>query len=138
MSIVSPEVTSGVLTALSVGGLWFGTWLSRREKKEDTRISERSQAFEEILALNKTNAAEIARLIAERDAANERAERVATSWETRWDRQMERCRQITAPLVETIAALRLKPDEVSQVHADAVLRTLAEHNERDHSPDAEE
>lgn len=138
VSLIPPEVTSAVLTALGIGGAWLATLLARRGKKEDTRIGERQQAFQEILDLAASRLSEIARLITERDAAKDRGEKIAASWETRWDRQMERCRNITEPLVATIQELRKGCTAEAEAHADTVLRQLSAHNERDHAPDIED
>jgi hypothetical protein len=135
MRLFSPELTSAILTALGIGGAWLATWLSRRGKKEDNRLAERGQVFEEVLQLAANRLTEITRLGAERDAAVIERERVRTSWEERWDRQMSRCREITDALVVTIDRLRVAAPPSERNAADEAIRQLDAHNERDHNPD---
>jgi hypothetical protein len=131
--LISPELTTAILTAFTVAGAWFATWLGRRGKKEDTRISERGQAFDQLVKLAENRLVEINRLSTERDAAVVEREKVRVSWEERWDRQMVRCREITEDLVATIGQLRILSGPAGRQAADDTLRALDEHNERDHT-----
>jgi hypothetical protein len=133
--VIPSELTTGILTALGIGGAWFATWLGRRGKKEDNQLAERGQAFDEIVKLATERLTEIHRLAAERDAANTERERLRVSWEDRWDRQMQRCRDITAPLVSTIGLLRHGCTPEGLHSADDALRALQEHDDRDHVSD---
>lgn len=133
--MIPSELTTGILTALGIGGAWFATWLGRRGKKEDVQLAERGQAFDELKALAAERLTEIHRLAAERDAANIERERLRVSWEDRWDRQMQRCRDITAPLVATIGALRMGCTAEESRRAGETLRALKDHDERDHTAD---
>lgn len=135
MRLIPPELTSAVLTMLGLGGAWLATWLARRGKKEDVKIAERGQAFDQLLELAATRLAEITRLSTERDTANTERERVRTSWEDRWDRQMKRCREVTDSLVGTISQLRDMAGDEGKRKADDALRVVGQHNERDHTPD---
>lgn len=137
--LIPPEVTSAVLTGAGIGGGWFASWLARRGKKEDVKIAERAQAFAEFRELVdrlegelERKGVELARVTAERDAAVEARETVRAQGESRWDRQMVRCREITAGLVATISELRRLAGPAGRDAADATLRTLEEHDERDH------
>lgn len=132
-----PELTSAILTFIGIGGAWLATLLGRRGKKEDTRIAERTQAFDEVLQLADRRLAEIDRLIAERDAANADKEALRESWEKRWDRQMARCRSITDPLVQALNQLQTHAPH-ARAEAGQALRDLAEHNERDHTLDLDD
>lgn len=132
MRLLSPEVTSAFLTALSIGAAWFASWLARRGKKEDTRISERGQAFDELLQLADRRLVEITRLTTERDAAVIERERIRTAWEDKFDRQTSRCRVITEPLVTALKHLQEQAPGARAEASDA-LRSLAEHDERDHT-----
>lgn len=133
--MIPPELTTGILTSAGIGGAWFATWLGRRGKKEDNQLAVRGQAFDEVLALAAGRLTEITRLAAERDAANVEKERLRVAWEERWDRQMDRCREITAPLVATIGRLQDGCTPEAKAAADNALRRLQEHNERDHDQD---
>jgi hypothetical protein len=53
MRFLTSEVTTPILTALGTAGAWFATWLARRGKKEDTRTTERTKAFEEVSKLSR-------------------------------------------------------------------------------------
>jgi hypothetical protein len=145
-SFIRPEVTSAFLGVLAVAATWFATWLARRGKKEDNRIVERGQAFDQLLELANQRRDEIVKLKAEADKlrgeaslADGKREELRASWESRWDRQMQRCRDITAPLVATIKHLQESPaSRMFEVIAEAeeVVRRTEEHNERDHGLDA--
>lgn len=133
--MIPPELTTGILTSAGIGGAWFATWLGRRGKKEDNNYRERGQAFDEILQLAAGRLTEITRLAAERDAANVEKERLRVAWEERWDRQMDRCRNVTAPLVAVIGRLQAGCTPEAQAAAENALQRLQEHDERDHDQD---
>lgn len=52
-------------------------------------------------------------------------------WETRWDRQMTRCRKITDKLVMFVVTTG-KADPSVRTEAESLARDLADHNETDH------
>lgn len=134
MKLLSPEVTTSALAVLSIIAELLATWLSRQGKREDNRLAERSKAFDELKQLSETRLVEINRLTTERDAANLEKDKVRKAADERWDRQMARCREITEALVDTITTLQGVGDpQVGQRAAEEALRSLAEHNERDHS-----
>jgi hypothetical protein len=130
--VIPSELTTPIIAAASVTATWLVAILTRKGAREDNRIREDDQAFEQISSLAATRLTEINRLTAERDAANVERERLRVSWEERWDRQMTRCREITAPLVDALAKLQANVPGADQETA-AALRALAEHNDRDHT-----
>lgn len=125
MSGIPPELTSSALTALAILGTWFGTWLARKGKREDNRIEQNNQSFGQLLSLADARLAEIQRLSAE-------LERVRTSWEARWDRQMRRCRKVTDSLADAIRVLQRQIPGATQPTAEAALQALEEHELDDH------
>lgn len=133
---IPTELTTAVLTALSIGGAWLATFLARRGQREDHRIAESNQTFTQLRELGEGRLNEINRLNAA--IADERAdkERVATAGEARWDRQMARCRRVTDSLVRAVEMLRTSPTADAEDAADAALLELTRHNEDDHHPDA--
>lgn len=128
-----PEVISAVLVALGAIGTWLSVILTRRGKREDTRLQQVDQAFDHMKELADTRAADILRVVSERDAAVADAERIRLAWEARWDRQIVRCRTITANLVDAIAELRKAAGPaVGDVKVNEAMQELQEHNEDDH------
>lgn len=133
MRLIPPELTTAILTALSIASAWFATWLARRGKREDTKIAEAGQAFNQLKELAEARSAEIARLTADLAAARADIDRVRGSWESRWERQMTRCRNVTDSLIRAIDALKLKAGADAEREAAQVHRALAQHDEDDHS-----
>jgi len=137
---LSPWVSSA-LTALGIFGTLLGVWLARRGKTEDNRRLENQQTFDQIQAVADARKEEITRKDAEivrlqtlLDTARADVDRVRTSWEERWSRQMKRCREVTAALVDAIAILRLAAGPaVGDVAVNEAMESLHEHNEDDHN-----
>jgi hypothetical protein len=133
MRLIPPELTTAILTAMSIASAWFATWLARRGKREDTKIQEANQAFSQLRELAEARLAEITRLTASLTAANSELDRIRDQWEKRWERQMKRCRDVTEPLVSAIAALRKLAGPAADEQAETVMRVLEAHNQDDHS-----
>jgi hypothetical protein len=130
--IIPPELTSAALTALGLVGTWFAVGLARKGKREDIRIADANQTFTQLNELSNQRLAEITRLAAALSAATLENERLRTAWESRWDRQMKRCRQVTDSLVQALNALRKLAGPNAKEDADEVLRVISAHNQDDH------
>ena len=140
MEGLSPWVSSA-LTALGIFGTLLGVWLARRGKREDNQRLENQQTFNQIqgvadarLAEITRKDAEIGRLLVLLTEARSEVDRVRTQWEDRWERQMKRCRTITAALVEALATLRKAAGPAAGDEAvDDAMQELQQHNEDDHN-----
>lgn len=132
MRLIPPELTTAILTGLSICSAWFATWLARRGKREDVKIAEQGQAFSQLRELAEARQAEIQRLTSDLSAARAEVDRVRDAWETRWTRQMSRCRNVTDSLIRAIDALKLKSGAAAEQEAENVRRVLAQHDEDDH------
>jgi hypothetical protein len=95
---VRPDAASIVLTALTIGGAWFATWLARRGKREDNKLQSAAQAFTELQKLAEERLTEIKYW---KDAAISGR----NEWEKRSSRQFDRCRKVTDEAATTIARL---------------------------------
>jgi len=137
---VSPWVSS-LLTALGIFGTLLGVWLARRGKREDNQRLENQQTFDQLQTVADARKDEITRKDAEivrlqtlLDTARADVDRIRTQWEDRWNRQMKRCREITAALVEAISALRKAAGPaVGDSRVNEAIESLREHNEDDHN-----
>ena len=124
-----PEVISGLLAALGIFGSYLAAILTRRGKTEDLKLQRADQAFDHMKELAETRSVDLVRATADRDAAWAEVERVRKLWEGRWDRQILRCRKVTAALVETIAMLRTDADPKQRQVVEDALHALDEHND---------
>jgi len=142
---IPPELITAILTSLSIGSAWFATWLARRGKREDSKIADRGQAFEQLetslaaarddLKYQRDEAAaarvEKARVEA---STRERVAQVELEYEQKWNRQMHRCRAITDTATRAIVALQQNfdsPERAIQI-AENALRDVRQHNAEDH------
>lgn len=143
MGGVSPWVVSSLLTALGIFGTLLGLWLARRGKREDNKRAETQQTFDQLQAIADSREQEIirkdselTRLTGQRDAAYTEVERLRSTWEERWDRQMGRCRTITAALVKAVSELREAAGPAAgDLKVEEAVQALQDHNTRDHEQD---
>lgn len=109
-----------------------------RRAEASQRMADMQVVLDRFASENTRLSAEAVALRQARDVAEARAdemvERVRSDWEQRWHRQMERCRQITEPLVAAIARLsRTSTDEAARVEAQLATNRLEDHNAEDHT-----
>ena len=145
MRSIPPELITAILTSLSIGSAWFATWLARRGKREDSKIADRGQAFEQLetslaaaredLRYQRDEAtaarAEKARIEAD---TRVRVEQAQLDYEQKWNRQMHRCRAITDTATRAIVALQQNfdsPERAIQI-AESALQDVRKHNSEDH------
>jgi hypothetical protein len=122
---VRPDAASIVLTALTIGGAWFATWLARRGKREDNKLQSAAQTFTELQQLAEERLTEI-------KYGTDAAISGRNESEKRSARQKDRCRKVTDEAAASI--LRLMPDASPQARSDAelTLRDIQDHIDTDH------
>ena len=145
MRTIPPELTTAILTSLTILSAWFATWLARRGKREDNKIAEKTMAFSQLetsllaaredLKYQREEAA-AARVEKARVEADTRlqVERVQLDYEQKWNRQMHRCRAITDTATRAIVALQQNfdtPERAIEI-AEESLDTIRVHNSEDH------
>ena len=136
---IAVTTTQLILGALTFVASALAAWLMWRGKKADNKVAVRNANYDELERLAKSRLEEINRLQAAKTAADDEVDRVRTSWEQRWDRQMSRCRGVTDKLVDVVAMLKTPPKDHLQpgeeIQVDEVLQELQEHREDDHPED---
>jgi uncharacterized protein YlxW (UPF0749 family) len=130
---LSPWISS-LLTALGILGTMLGVWLTRRGKQEDNRRAEYQQTFDQLQEVATARKDEIDRLTIALASSRAETDTIRTKWEDRWDRQMKRCRVITASLVHALAELKRAAGPADGDGAvQEAMDALHQHNEDDHN-----
>lgn len=111
-----------------------------RRAEVGQRMQNMQTVIDRVLAENVRLVAENMAVRMARDAAELRAntetDRIREDWESRWARQMDRCRKITEPLVDAIAEFSKKPGNAAAKAAGRrATDNLDDHNLTDHNPE---
>jgi hypothetical protein len=115
---MNPSIWTVIIAAAGVAGGIIGTIASRMGKKGDQELESVRDQF--------------GRLLSEVNYWKESATSTRDEWETRWDRQMVRCRKVTDALVGALARLLLGATAEDREIAEKALQDLHEHNDTDH------
>jgi hypothetical protein len=132
MTPPSPSTVSLILGLFTVAAAFAGHYLSRRGKRDEIRQQQVAQAFEERNTAFEQVSALADRYKSDADYQRDMRAKDRDEWESRWARQMDRCRRLTDSATNTITDLMRFVPLSQQRDAGHILDDIAEHRADDH------
>lgn len=129
---LSGDWLKAIFTAATLIISYAGYRLSKRGQDVSDREQHFAQEFAALKQVNDTLTAENNRQRSDLNESRKRNRNLREDWESRWNRQMDRCRVVTDSLVQTIATLRTSAAPEDQARAEDALRNLHDHVDADH------
>ena len=128
---LSGDWLKAIFTAATLIISYAGYRLSQRGQDTSTRQEHFAQEF---AALKQVNDALTAENVRQRSTIVELREELRAAreeGESRWSRQMDRCRRVTDALASTLIGMQTAASPKKKAEAQAALHKLDEHRERD-------
>lgn len=130
--MIGSDLTTPIIAAAAVAATWLGAIFTRKGNREDNRIKEEDQAFNQLGQMAdryKKETDELRERVRQLEA--DRTKILDDNLE-RFRLQVGRCRAVNASILAAFDSWQNKPgDDAAREVADAI-RALHEHNQDDH------